>query len=433
MYRFMKRFLSLFIAIAMIFTSSQFTSKVYAADIPRPTDPYTQKGMLALLKEYNADAYHIVSTEINKYGSDPSVWFVFSDNIMSDLDTAVHETFHGYSYDTAGIFGYSENIYVGDGKSYILDYSNIPLFETSEVFEDLDPSLKTGRFNQYVSTTSVASANLYGVYGLINEFTAYYWGLNTMFSLLDYYIEYDTDNTGWKEYASSLANNMNAYAEFRYWILSYMLYAKDKHPKTYKAILNDKEFCTAYTEMNDRFATLIDNNLGANTKFNEALAERNCAIIASGGIYFYENDTFSGKDLNDFITLMTEMNGNDRYKEISKKIEENATSSGKTNGKNIVDGIEKPSKPVWSGIRRKSNGIELKWEEINDVTGYYIFRSTNGSTYRRVKKIKNAANTTWVDHKAKDKGSTYKYKIKAYTSKNNKTVSGKFSSVISSD
>ncbi len=422
----MKRFVSLLLAVALIITLPLYSGTVYAAGLPLPTDPYTQKGMLTLLKEYNADAYHIVSTEINKYGSDPSVWFVFSDNIMSDLDTAVHETFHGYSYDTAGIFGYSENIYVGDGQSYILDYSNIPLFETSEVFEDLDPSLKTGRFNQYVSKTSVASANLYGVYGLINEFTAYYWGLNTMFSLMDYYKEYDTDNTGWKEYASSLANNMNAFAEFRYWILSYMLYAKDKHPKTYKAILNDKEFCTAYTVMNEKFLNLISENLAAHTSFNEFLAERNCGIIASGGIYFYENDTFSGKDLNDFITLMKLMNGDEQYSDISKAIEKNAVSSGTSKNSDL-------SKPEWSDIKRTSDGVILKWKKTSGAKGYYIYRSTNGGAHKMVKKINNASKTTWTDKAATDADSTYTYRLKAYTKKKNKTVKSGFSAVLSAD
>ncbi|MBR4182324.1 MAG: hypothetical protein IKQ56_00740 [Lachnospiraceae bacterium] len=222
----MKRFVSLLLAVVLILSLPQYSREVFAAksaaNLPRPTDSYTQDGMLALLKTYNPDAYQIVSTEIYEFYDDPSFWFGYG-NIISGLDAAVHETYHGYTENTAGILGKRENIYAGNDRSYILDYSNIPLFASSEAFEDLDASLRTDRFENYVGKSSIMSSNMYGVYGLINEFSAYYWGLNTMSSLMDYYKEYDTDNTGWKAFISSLGNNMNAYAEFKYWTLSYIL------------------------------------------------------------------------------------------------------------------------------------------------------------------------------------------------------------------
>ena len=423
----MKRFVSLLLAVVLILTLPQYSREVFAAkstaNLPRPADSYTQDGMLALLKEYNPDAYHIVSTEIYDFNSDPSVWFVFSENMISNLDSAVHETFHGYAFDTAYTMGKPENIYTGNDRSYALDYRGIPLFASSEAFEDLDPSLRTGRFETYVGKSSTTSANTNGVYGLLNEFSACYWGLNTMSSLMDYYKEYDTDNTCWKAYVTSLANNMNAYAEFKYWILSYILYAKDNHPKTYKAIIQDRGFCTAYTIMNEQFTTLINDNLAAHNTINDYLSDRNCAIVASDGIYFYEGNTFSGKDLHDFITLMKEMNSDSRYSDISKIIEKKAINSSKG----------KPSKPIWSTIKRESDGIMLQWRENSDAKGYYIYRSTNDGAYKLVKKIKNASKTTWIDPDATDTGSTYKYKLKAYTRKKNKIVKSEFSSVLSSN
>ena len=74
----MKRFVSLLLVVTLIISLPLCSVTVYAADIPRPTDPYTQKGMLALLKEYNADAYHIVSTVMLQWRENSGVKAIIS-------------------------------------------------------------------------------------------------------------------------------------------------------------------------------------------------------------------------------------------------------------------------------------------------------------------------------------------------------------------
>ena len=48
-----------------------------------------------------------------------------------------------------------------------------------------------------------------------------------------------------------------AYAEFKYYILNYLYYAKKHHPDVYKGIVNNKEFCKAYKTLESSYAKLI--------------------------------------------------------------------------------------------------------------------------------------------------------------------------------
>lgn len=58
----------------------------------------------------------------------------------------------------------------------------------------------------------------------------------------------------WFQYANLGANDRLAYAEFRYYILTYMLYAKDKHPDVYQGIVNNQEFKNAFKSVDNCFS-----------------------------------------------------------------------------------------------------------------------------------------------------------------------------------
>lgn len=115
----------------------------FAATVPAPTDEVTVDGVLKLLKTYNHDVYDFVSSEVNSdsQGETFLFWWYSDKAIIANLDTAVHETFHGYTHfdpfrnwnvnwnDTE--MRLTELIYGGNGKVYEVDYNDEEMFKGS--------------------------------------------------------------------------------------------------------------------------------------------------------------------------------------------------------------------------------------------------------------------------------------------------------------
>jgi hypothetical protein len=53
----------------------------------------------------------------------------------------------------------------------------------------------------------------------------------------------------WKDFFISGGNNLQAYSEFRFYILSYMLYAEANEPEIYEGIMNNRAYLAALQAM----------------------------------------------------------------------------------------------------------------------------------------------------------------------------------------
>lgn len=76
------------------------------------------------------------------------------------------------------------------------------------------------------------------------------------------------------------------------------------------------------------------------------------------------------------------------------------------------------------------DGIELGWEEVENVDGYYLYRSDNGGSFKKIANITEAnaiieGNTIWYMDTNLVNGSKYAYKMKAYRSKTTSAYSAK--------
>ena len=56
----------------------------------------------------------------------------------------------------------------------------------------------------------------------------------------------------WLDYVVDVIGTWGAYTEFRYFILQYMIYARDNYPAVYNGILSNQDFIEAFT--------ILDNN-----------------------------------------------------------------------------------------------------------------------------------------------------------------------------
>lgn len=78
-------------------------------------------------------------------------------------------------------------------------------------------------------------------------------------------------------------------------------------------------------------------------------------------------------------------------------------------------------KPVFSAVSNHGNGVYLKWDQRDDISGVIIYKSLTGKagSWSKIKTVKSAKGGTYIDSDV-EIGKTYYYCIKVY-----KTVNGK--------
>jgi fibronectin type 3 domain-containing protein len=86
-----------------------------------------------------------------------------------------------------------------------------------------------------------------------------------------------------------------------------------------------------------------------------------------------------------------------------------------------------PAKVGSLKLTAASKAVTLKWSKVTGATGYEIYRyNSTTKKYEKVKTIKGVSTITWKNTKL-TKGTTYKYKVRAYRSYEGTTYYGKFS------
>lgn len=238
------------------FTPFTLTAPAVPA-MPAYNAPVTIDNILAVLDNLDTDGAQILRQAMAAGVDQSSIlnWFsmsgMFGDNVITaNLNTAVHETYHQLSF-TAG--WNQEVYYIGSGQTVTVTHTEV--FDSAEIDAVVPDELKNisgGRYGTYISgetaSTNMASRQ-YGVYGIFNEFTAYCWG--TVNSLRTY----DWDQANSPQLGGS--NEWISQVEFRYFILTYMLYAKEHHPDVYQGIMANKDFLRAFKAVDDAFETAV--------------------------------------------------------------------------------------------------------------------------------------------------------------------------------
>ncbi len=216
--------------------------------------PLTRESILALLDAIDPDGAYIVR---NSSDSLLMAWFGSAATIGEGLDhlsTAVHEQCHSFCGASSG-FLYSSiqskyirayvQIYTGNGQFIRVPTTDI--FPSSEMVGTIPESLKTFRFDTYIDGDPLMGSIQYGVYGMLDEFTAYCWGNQDDILQENFRSEIGRQMT-------SFSNSFLAYAEFRYYILHYMLYAREHYPDVYADILDNDLFRQAFSTVDRKFA-----------------------------------------------------------------------------------------------------------------------------------------------------------------------------------
>ena len=206
-----------------------------------------------LAKTYNSDALMILQ-------SDPkATYLTFVDSrdrldVLRSYETAVHETVHGMNYTKV-----SSYFITGDVK---IEYKETDIFLSSELnnMVSADTQGKILRYALYIQggewgddVNSIQS----GIYGIMDEYNAYFHGAKAAMELYDYYKELK-DIPSWTRYLQHIDGTISSYYEFRLFIAWYGIYAKKNHADVYSSFMENKELKVAFTLIDQMFEELIE-------------------------------------------------------------------------------------------------------------------------------------------------------------------------------
>lgn len=192
-------------------------------------------------------------------------------DLLDSYGTVIHELLHSYNGSTSQT---GHSFFIQPGKWIHLEFGKY--YNAKELNSWVRKSAQDSilRYGLYVGGESAIMGKevdlnrgegsevmsvVMGVYGLVEEFDAYYHGLLAKSALEGHYRQtpgYDEDK--WKsDYAGQLQQSMVPYHEFRLFIAWYLRYAQLKHKDIYQDIQSNKALRSAFTVVDQRYGKLV--------------------------------------------------------------------------------------------------------------------------------------------------------------------------------
>jgi hypothetical protein len=246
-----------------------------------------------------------------------------------DMIVAVHEMHHAYEgkyrYLLMDKFGlsmtgmYQYEYYAIDETLGIL-VPHGKTFPARELTNFIPSELRTSFFKIYIAPSSdnQATQNT-GIFGLLGEYSAFFQDASFSFALFDYFNGLNNPNEkDWQTFLWGISTVHESYSQFRFWILSYLLYAKKEHPSVYEDILSNSGFKYAFSEIDKRFTALI-------VSMNKVMEKTGAAVSKLKYKFSYQGEkvllinTFYTISMKDYNKLTPELN-RPEYKEMLAKL-----------------------------------------------------------------------------------------------------------------
>lgn len=219
------------------------------AALPAYDAPATLENAEKILQACDPDGYLFLRWDAEDFRFYEEAGF----NAVDMLSTAVHEVFHGFC--GSGAWGQQYH-YLGDG--FYVTVEETEVYPSEEMTVWIPEELRTFRFEEYVAPgCGNMASNVCGIYGLLNEFNAYWTDMNHSTAMFDYFCAQEQTDSAWFYYINGCENSRQAYAEFRYYILTYLLYARENYPEMYAGLLENDALRYAFKTVEANFAAAI--------------------------------------------------------------------------------------------------------------------------------------------------------------------------------
>lgn len=281
--------------------------------LPGIDDSPTHDNVLALLSVYDPDGEYIMQSTYDN-GYDYLVWWFGSGSVLDHLGVAVHEQCHMFASINGGWS--SEGIYIGGGQYVKVNETQV--YNSLEMATGIPQELRTYRYSYVGEEQQYLTSQTHGAYGLLDEFCAYYWGSVADIRMLDYYALERRTAEQWLSYVQNATSSYYAYAEFRFFILRYLMYAKESYPDVYSGIIGNDSFRKAFSVIDQRFSDLCG-ELFDKLDEAETLIHRDGYSASRTGEYFFVENSGCLIFTDTYETLMTEME-KPEYKAIAAQL-----------------------------------------------------------------------------------------------------------------
>ena len=198
----------------------------------------------------------------------PPERFCNSNNIgtrLKHFPIVVHEDYHSFNHFINGehkaeesvnrIFWLNDSIEISVPKFEVFNSRLITPYIPYEMREKV-PSYNTYLLDFYQHEHD---AQRNGIFGIMEEFVAYYQGAKAYVELFDYYQDTCPLEEGelWAHYLIN-ASDIYAYYEFQLFISWYLQVAKERYPKVYKDIMASQELRVFYTLIDLQYIKVIN-------------------------------------------------------------------------------------------------------------------------------------------------------------------------------
>lgn len=279
--------------------------------------PQKKQYALEVLKKYDPEGWYVVNkvtslavnNNFDRYAEENT-----RKGVRETLGTVVHELNHGYSALMAWKLRYRERdqyscYYIGDSTHILVKHT--PVFLTEEIGKYIRSELHTFRFDTYIYNPKEKikiTSNTQGIYGLLDEWNSYYHGTKTDVYMYKWYEE-NTKGTpeDWRNYFSTVGSVINAYVEFKFYCLAYLLYAKKNKPDIYQGIINNKEFIATFLTVNEKYGNLVDDYLQIKRNILKTLQSKG-AKVSEDEEWIFINGEGTGNFINEYKILKREIN-----------------------------------------------------------------------------------------------------------------------------
>lgn len=168
--------------------------------------------------------------------------------LFTDFETTIHETVHHCNAFDNCLVQPGIEIYVPQTDHY-----------TSSEFKSIVPAGgadKIFRYDTYVGDDSKVSANVWGIYGLLDEFSAYQNGCTAAEIAAETALLLGEKDRA-KQFISQARGTYFAYYEFSLFIAWYLEFAKVNYPEQHKKFMENKNLRVAFTLNADNFQATI--------------------------------------------------------------------------------------------------------------------------------------------------------------------------------
>ena len=154
----------------------------------------------------------------------------------------------------------------------------------------------TTRFEAYISNAEPNHATQQnGIYGLLNEFAAYYVGNQTAFDLIAHKAQRsEEEGWAWLDHITGLTGTITAHQEFRGFILGYLLYARKNKPELFTEMTSNRKLIEGFSALDRAHADLCRRWFDYLPKLVKHLDSRGASMVLRGDHIFYKN---SGRGL----------------------------------------------------------------------------------------------------------------------------------------